>query len=70
MRNIDKFCRYCKKDRIRSLSGYIICDCKPAKKEWQLEIQRESLKKQLSILGKELSELKESAEKTNKEKEC
>lgn len=64
---IDKLCRYCKKDRVRSSSGYVVCDCQPAQEEWRLEIERELLKKRLSFLGKELSELKDKHTTLNEE---
>ena len=59
---IDKNCRYCGAERVRShVGGYVVCDCEKAKLEWNLSMEKESLKKRVSELSKQISELKDSS---------
>ena len=58
---IDKNCRYCGAERVRSdCGGYVVCMCEYAEKEWLLSMEKESLKKRIVEISKEISNMKEN----------
>jgi len=67
----DKNCRYCQTDMVRSESGaLIVCMCEKAEREWVLSMEKESLKKRISEISKEISDMRECSAKAKSTKGC
>lgn len=59
-------CRYCKEQFKKCETGWIVCKCEKAQKEWEISIKLQHYKKMVQELSKELSELKDSPTKKKK----
>lgn len=60
-------CRYCKEILERSKTGWLVCKCDKAQKEWEICIEIQHHKKILQELSKRLFELKDLPTKTSTE---
>ncbi len=56
-------CNYCGKEVSKTLSGYYVCNCKNAQKEWSIGMRIQGLREELAIRQKELSELQKKEKK-------